>query len=167
VINQGRLLVNNSSGSGVGTGALNVNKGTLGGKGIIAGAMTVGGNNSEAVLAPGANGANLGTLTIQSPLILNSDATYQFGLNSNASRSDQVLASGVTINGAQLLVSDLGQSALAPGTVFTVINNTAATPISGTFANLPDGATVTVGSNNFQANYEGGDGNDLTLTVVP
>ena len=26
---------------------------------------------------------------------------------------------------------------------------------------------LTVGSNTFQANYEGGDGNDLTLTVVP
>jgi hypothetical protein len=25
---------------------------------------------------------------------------------------------------------------------------------------------VTIGSNTFQANYEGGDGNDLTLTVV-
>jgi len=24
-----------------------------------------------------------------------------------------------------------------------------------------------IGSNTFQANYEGGDGNDLTLTVIP
>jgi len=46
-----------------------------------------------------------------------------------------------------------------------VINNTAATPIAGTFSNLADGATVVVGNNTFQANYEGGDGNDLTLTV--
>ena len=35
------------------------------------------------------------------------------------------------------------------------------------FSNLPDGSTVTIGSNTFQADYEGGDGNDLTLTVVP
>ena len=34
-------------------------------------------------------------------------------------------------------------------------------------ANLPDGATITSGNNTFQANYEGGNGNDLTLTVVP
>jgi len=46
-----------------------------------------------------------------------------------------------------------------------VISNTSATPIAGTFANLPDGAILTVNGNNFQANYEGGD--DLTLTVVP
>jgi len=38
--------------------------------------------------------------------------------------------------------------------------------ISGTFANLADGAIITVGSDNFQASYSGGDGNDLTLTVV-
>ena len=31
----------------------------------------------------------------------------------------------------------------------------------------PDGGTITIGSNTFQADYAGGDGNDLTLTVVP
>jgi len=53
------------------------------------------------------------------------------------------------------------------GTVFTAISNTSEAPISGTFFNLADGSTFTVGSNTFQATYEGGDGNDLTLTVVP
>jgi len=48
-----------------------------------------------------------------------------------------------------------------------VLSNTSASPISSTFSNLPDGGIVTVGGANFQANYEGGDGNDLTLTVVP
>jgi fibronectin-binding autotransporter adhesin len=47
-----------------------------------------------------------------------------------------------------------------------VIKNTAATPISGTFSNLPDGAIVDVNGNNLKASYSGGDGNDLTLTVV-
>ena len=36
-----------------------------------------------------------------------------------------------------------------------------------TFSNLADGAIVNVNGNNLQASYEGGDGNDLTLTVVP
>ena len=53
------------------------------------------------------------------------------------------------------------------GTTFTIINNTAATRTKGTFSNLPDGSMITIGSNTFQASYEGGDGNDLTLTVVP
>jgi hypothetical protein len=53
------------------------------------------------------------------------------------------------------------------GLVLSLISNTSANPITGTFNNLPDGAIVTVNGNNLQANYEGGDGNDLTLTVVP
>ena len=49
----------------------------------------------------------------------------------------------------------------------TLISNTSADPISGTFSNLPDGGIVRINGNNFQASYSGGDGNDLTLTVVP
>jgi hypothetical protein len=48
-----------------------------------------------------------------------------------------------------------------------VIDNTAATLIAGTFSNLPDGSAFTANGNTYQANYEGRDGNDLTLTVVP
>jgi hypothetical protein len=51
--------------------------------------------------------------------------------------------------------------------ILTVINNTAAAAITGTFSNLADGAIVNMNGNNLQASYEGGDGNDLTLTVVP
>jgi hypothetical protein len=47
------------------------------------------------------------------------------------------------------------------------ISNTSVNPTSGTFINLADGAIVNIGGVNFQADYEGGDGNDLTLTVVP
>jgi hypothetical protein len=57
--------------------------------------------------------------------------------------------------------------AVTLGTTFVVIDNTASTTIAGTFSNLPDGAIVNVNGNNFQASYTGGDGNDLTLTVVP
>jgi hypothetical protein len=60
-----------------------------------------------------------------------------------------------------------GSGTLPLGTVFTVISNTATTPITGTFDNLPDGSTITIGGNKLQADYEGGDGNDLILTVVP
>jgi hypothetical protein len=45
--------------------------------------------------------------------------------------------------------------------------DTASSAISGTFANLADDSTVTVGVNKLQVSYSGGDGNDLTLTVVP
>jgi hypothetical protein len=74
----------------------------------------------------------------------------------------------VTIsNIAQFVFTDHGTSTLLSGTPFTLISNTApaATPISGTFSNLGDGAIFTNGANSYLVSYHGGDGNDLTLTV--
>jgi len=51
--------------------------------------------------------------------------------------------------------------------LFTAISNSSSNAITGTFANLPDGSTFTTGRNNYRVSYEGSDGNDLTLTVVP
>ena len=68
---------------------------------------------------------------------------------------------------ATIELHDTGSSTLANSAVFTILNNTGATAIAGTLSNLPDGGTIKIGDNTFQANYEGGDGNDLTLTVVP
>ncbi len=79
-----------------------------------------------------------------------------------------MIANGVTIeSGAQFDFNAIGQGRLRAGKVASVISNTSATPIAGTFANLPDGATITAGPNTLQVSYTGGDGNDLTLTVVP
>jgi len=168
-ISQGILAVDNRRGSGTGSGPIHVNGGMFGGTGTVAGAVTVGRRSGRAaVLTPGKPGAHPGTLTIHSALTFNSNGIYLFELDSDTGTADQVLASGVTINsGAQFSPRDVGASALVAGTVFTVISNTAATPIAGTFANLADGSMFTVGDNTFQASYEGGDGNDLTLTVVP
>ena len=170
VIESGKLVINNENGSGTGAGPVFVTGGKLGGKGIIAGAVTVGtGNGSGAVLAPGyLLGAIPGALTIQSPLTFNGDGIYEMQVNSGSGIADEVIANGVTINsGAQFSFVDLGSGILVRGTVFTALNNTAATPIAGTFSNLPDGSTFSSNGNTYQVNYEGGDGNDLTLTVVP
>ena len=78
------------------------------------------------------------------------------------------MANGVTINsGALFSFIGLGSGTLTVGTVFPAISNASAAPISGTFANLTDGSTFTLDGNTFQADYQGGDGNDLTLTVIP
>ncbi len=167
-IEGGKLLVNNKSGSGTGSGAVQVNAGTLGGTGVIAGAATIGdGSGPRAILSPGfTSDVDPGTLTIQSALTFNSDATYNFLLNTNTAKADQVVAAGVTINsGAQFSFTDFGSNTLTPGTVFTVIDNTSANPIAGIFSNLPDGLMFASNGNNFQASYTGGNGNDLTLTV--
>jgi len=167
-IEGGKLVVNNTSGSATGSGAVQVNAGRLGGRGTISGAVTLGtGSGPGAVLSPGKRSVKPGTLTIQGALTFNSDSTYYFGLKTNSVTADDVVANGVTISGAFFSFADFGGNVLPVGTVLTVIDNTAGTPIAGTFNNLADGSTFTVGPNTFQANYESGDGNDLTLTVVP
>ena len=174
-----------SNGSGTGSGPVGFQGGyfrsTLGGTGTIAGAVAVPGDtfiHGFYFLSPGAGvrrpggGGGTGTLTIQSTLTFdgfsgNGNVIFHFELNSRTARADKVVANGVSISGAQISFGGLGGKQFTSGTVFTVIDNTAATPIAGTFENLPDGFIFSANRNNFQASYEGGDGNDLTLTVVP
>ena len=170
-VNGGTLIVTNRLYSPTGTGPVQVNAGTLGGKGRIAGAVTVGtGSGTGAFLAPAAGMTVQATLIIHSALTLNADATYTctFRAKPNKAKSDQVVANGITINsGAMIALSGQTMRVLPQGLVMTLIHNTSANPITGTFINLSDGSIVTINGNNFQASYEGGDGNDLTLTVVP
>ena len=168
-IRDGTLLAMNSSGSATGGGPVHVNAGTLGGDGTIAGAVTFGtGSGTGAFLSPGKSSNQPGVFHILDMVTLDADAGYRCGINSDIASSDEAFVGGMNINsGARFLIRDAGKTQLTPGIVLTVINNTAATPISGAFSNLGDGSTITVGSNTYQVDYEGGDGNDLTLTVVP
>jgi autotransporter-associated beta strand protein len=169
VVNEGTLRVANTSGSGTGTRDVEVNGGILGGNGIIAGSVTVGtGSGTGAFLAPGAGATNTSTLTIQRALTIKADGTYRYRLKTKRAEADQVIANGVTIeSGAQFSFRQLANKQLIAGTVFTAIDNTSTNPIAGTFANLPDDSIFTVGNNTYQADYQGGDGNDLTLTLIP
>lgn len=168
-VSAGALVVNNTTGSGTGTGTVQVAAGTLGGSGTIAGAVTIGtGGGAGAFLQPSVGTSRSATLTIEGALTFKSDSTYTYKLNLRKAKADRVNANGVTIeSSAQFIFNPVGNRRLRAGTSATVINNTSATPISGVFANLADGSTVHVGRNNFQVSYAGGDGNDLTLTVVP
>jgi autotransporter-associated beta strand protein len=170
ILSAGTLAVGNLSGSATGSGSVQVNAGILGGSGTVSGAVTVGtGSGAGAFLAPAARTNKKTTFTTQSAINFKTDATYTytFKAKKKKARTDKVVANGVTISGGRFAFQGTAQGTLKQGLVFTVINNTAATPIAGTFSNLADGSMLTVGSNTFQANYEGGDGNDLTLTVVP
>jgi len=168
-VNAGSLLVKNRTGSGTGTGAVQVNTGTLGGTGAINGAVTVGtGTSSGAILLGGNSASSPGTLTVNNTLTFNSLSTYQCVLNRTRTKASKATALGVTITtNVPFAFVDTGTGTLATGTVFTVINNTSANAISGRFINLADGSVFTSNGNNFQVSYTGGTGNDLTLTVVP
>ncbi|MBA3961775.1 MAG: autotransporter-associated beta strand repeat-containing protein [Chthoniobacterales bacterium] len=165
----GTLVAANGGGSATGPGSLQVNSGTVGGSGTVATASFGTGAGSGAVLAPAAGTNKNSTFTVTGQLTLKSDATYLYTARAKGRkiRTDKVVAGSVTISQAAFTFQSRIVGTLAAGTTLTVISNLSSLPISGTFSNLPDGAILTVGSNKFQASYEGGDGNDLTLTVVP
>src|SRR6266567_2027159 len=98
-----------------------------------------------------------GTLTVNNTLTFNSLSTYQCVLNRTRGKASTLTALGVTItSNVPFTFVDTGTGTLATGTVFTVINNTSANPIFGTFSNLSDGSVFTSNGNNFQVSYAGG-----------
>jgi autotransporter-associated beta strand protein len=168
VVSDGTLQIDNTSGSGTGLGSVSVNAGILSGSGIIAGPVTIGtGSGGGAILAPGQGVNKSRALTLQDTLVLKADATYLCKINTTRVSADQVTAAGITIDtNAKFTLRGSGGEAIDRGTSFVVFNNTSDIAISGEFSNLADGATVTLGPNTFEADYQGGDGNDLVLTVI-
>ena len=168
----GTLIVNNTTGSATGSGDVVVGYGLLGGIGIITGNVTLASpqnNFSGPLLTPGTAiypENNVGTLTLGKKLKFGLRSFYVCLVDSAAGDSDLVVANSVTIDSTTSTLALSGNGTAPVGTVFTIIQSTGNAPISGTFMNLPDGGTIGAGGNLFQANYEGGGGNDLTLTVV-
>ena len=81
------------------------------------------------------------------------------------SLSDSIQVTGsVTFDSPYLYVSLLGVPAV--GQSFTIIDNDGTDPVNGTFRDLPEGSTITVGSSRMTITYHGGDGNDVVLQAV-
>jgi fibronectin-binding autotransporter adhesin len=98
-INGGRLLVNNTAGSGTGTGPVLVSaNGTLGGTGSIGGPVTV-----DGILAPG---TSPGTLTIDNTLVLNGAAVLDYELAA-PNQGDSPLSDRVDVLGTSGANGDL------------------------------------------------------------
>jgi autotransporter-associated beta strand protein len=129
-ISAGRLLVNNTGGSGTGSGAVVVNGGTLGGTGIIGGAVTV---NSSGTISPG---ASIGTLTLNAPPTFSGTTFLEIDRNGGTSLADKIaLTSGTLTYGGTLVVTNIGAAFLG-GEIFTLFT---APVYAGTFtsSNLP------------------------------
>jgi hypothetical protein len=110
-VSAGTLRVNNVSGSGTGTGDLEVFSGaTLSGTGIIGSATTI---DSGATLAPG---DPTGTLTFNSSLTLNDSSILQFALGTN---SDRAVVYGDLILAGQLQVTNAAGFGAGTYTLFT------------------------------------------------
>lgn len=120
VVNAGTLLVNNASGSGLGTGNATVNGGRLGGTGGFTGSVTV---NSGGTLAPGASIGSLGS----GALTFNDGSTFgyevDFGADTEEGADLQIVSGGLGLNGiVTLTLSNLAVGTFAYNTTFTLIN---------------------------------------------
>ena len=170
-VNHGILSIENATGFPLGTGPVRVNHGVLRGAARVAGQVTCwfGGRATRDSFCLAPIKVPIDTITIQRKLRFRANGNCYLSLDSSTLAADRINARGVTIEstGTFISIGDISLAKLPIGTTFLFINNTASTPIAGTFANLSNGGTLAIGSNTFQANYEGGDGNDLTLTVVP
>ena len=124
----GTLFVNNTSGSGTGSGAVNVQSGaTLGGAGIISGVVNL---QSGGRLAPG---NSIGTLTINSPLTMNAVSTNAFEVDGSTPTNDVVvLGSSVTYGG---VLSIAPSGTFTAGQQFVLFRGAGATN-TGNFASL-------------------------------
>lgn len=171
-VSGGTLLINNTSGNALGTGAVAVNTGALGGTGFTAVNVTIGNaiGTQDAMISPGSGGA--GTFTTTGSLSLLSDAVFAFELNgaTGAVAADKIVANGVSIDAGATFSFTLlgGVSGLQVNDQFKIIDNTGAGNISGQFGNLIAGGTYNAGGGlTFTVSGSGGVyGNDLVLTVA-
>jgi uncharacterized delta-60 repeat protein len=78
---------------------------------------------------------------------------------------DQLVVNGTVSIGGAVLVPTL-EFEPAVGQSFVIIENDGTDAVVGTFALLPEGELLAIGSHDFQISYRGGDGNDVSLTRV-
>ncbi|MBN2164717.1 MAG: autotransporter-associated beta strand repeat-containing protein [Marinilabiliaceae bacterium] len=121
-IDAGNLILLNSTGSGCGTGIVNVNSGgTFGGSGICGGSVAV---KSGGTLAPGIAYPYSG-LTITKPVTMYDGSKMVILLNNLTLKTDKVItgANSITINGTLEIVNRSGED-FKIGDEFQIINGT-------------------------------------------
>lgn len=112
VVSNGTVFVENTTGSGTGSGAVTVYDGTLAGNGTISGAVSV---ESAATLSPG---ASVGKLTINNTLTLAGDTVIE--VDKTSGTNDVIAATSVNYGGT-LTVTDLS-GGLVAGDSFTIVS---------------------------------------------
>jgi autotransporter-associated beta strand protein len=155
----GTLLVNGSLTAS--SNAVTVASGAkLGGSGTISRPVIV---NAGGTLAPGTSPGILNTGNVS----LTSSSIFSVELNGTAAGTgyDQLNVTGTVSLGGSALSASLGFSPPF-GTAFVLVNNDGSDAVTGTFAGLAEGASLTIGGQSFHISYAGGTGNDVVLTHV-
>ena len=133
-VSNGTLLVNNTGGSGTGTGLLSVASGaTLGGPGVIGGPVVIA---NGGLLSPGSpdTGVGVGTLTISNNLAVGNTAVLEYELGTNSDLT--VVSSNLTLAGT-LNITDAGGFTNGTYTLFRY---------GGTLTTNGSAAILTIGS---------------------
>jgi hypothetical protein len=143
------------------TTAFVVSGGRLAGSGTI-GALTATGTG---VVAPG---TSPGTISAAG-LALSTETTLAIeiaGATAGTGYDQVVVKNTGTVNLGGATLSIPASTTIAADTVLTIIDNQTARPVSGTFAGLPEGAVVSIDTQDYRISYVGGTGNDVTLTAL-
>jgi autotransporter-associated beta strand protein len=163
-VNNGTLLVNNAEGSGVGSGTVTLNGGTLGGTGTVGAAVSVG---TGGFVSPG---DSVGRLRIEGDLDLTSTGTAGLYVELDATNVYDVLTvTGLVTLGDAMLVGEVGYAPASNDTFFILVNE-GTDAIVGTFEGVAQGGSVEIDGHTFSVSYEGDSatgaltgGNDVVL----
>ena len=183
-VSVGKLLVNNTTGSGTGTNTVSVTGGILGGTGSIAGATTI----SSAAIHTAADAGTIGKQTFTTGVTYNQDSIFEWNLTANADVSigtrgnnyDAINTASlattgtkaifrVVLNGGQDFSETFWNTSRTWSDIFTNVagntNQNIASIFSSTFqyynsSGVLTNPTTTQGSFTFS-------GTDLNWTVVP
>ena len=159
------IFVTNDGGNDIQNNTRVMSGSTLKGTGTVYGSATV---QSGGALAPG---SEIGILSAgDTSFATGSDFNVEINGSTTAGTDyDQLGVTGtVVLNDANLILSG-APSGTSNGDEMTLINNDGVDAVSGTFSSLAEGAVISdfAGSSyDAQISYQGGDGNDVTLTVL-
>ena len=157
VFSPGKLVVNGSQPQ---VPAIVDSGATLGGSG------TVGTIAANGIISPGNSPGILSSsnVTFSSTGNLTAELT---GPNPGVGGYDQLNVTGtVSLASATLTVLPNFTTPVSIGQQFVIINNNGASPVSGTFSGLANGAQFSTSGDTFRINYNGGTGNDVVLTLL-
>jgi autotransporter-associated beta strand protein len=157
VVNAGYLAINGVQAQNL----VQLNGGTLGGTGVVGQVISSGAGIKG--IEPG---SSTGILTT-SNVLFNSLTVFAVELNgvTPSAVHNQLNVRG-TVNLGNSRLDPIPGMGMAAGQVFRIINNDGNEPIVGRFANLPEGGSMTASNGmSLRLTYQGGDGNDVVLTV--
>ena len=130
------------------------------------GSITLGAGKNLDVTA---GSVTLGNVTFSGGTISFNGGSVQMNIGGRTPGSAANQYSRFTVNGGILLSNNpvlnlYGSYGPRPGDSFMLITNDSGDAIVGTFAGLPEGATLEFNGMTFSITYTGGDGNDVVIT---